>query len=89
MNESKKSKPLILAMQEAESALVKTVNEIMQDVPCYFVEIIFDKIHRQLKDGASKEVANARTRYAAETEKTAETDEASDESTAGPDDVTD
>lgn len=69
-----KSKPLILAMKDAENELVKTVNELMSknNLPCYFFELIFDKIHRQLKDGAKNELAQAERSYL----KTEKTDEA-------------
>ena len=73
-----KSKPLILAMQDAEKKLVNCVNEVIQvdKVPCYFLEIILDKIHQQVKAGAGKELANASAQYAnekpVETEKPAE-----------------
>lgn len=59
-----KSKPLILAMQEAEQSLVTTVNGILASgVPCYFLELIIDKIHHQVKDGAKQELAQASAQF--------------------------
>ena len=58
-------KPLIVAMEEAEQALVSTVNGILNaGVPCYFLELIVDKIHRQIKDGADRELLQSRRQYA-------------------------
>lgn len=62
MDNSKKTKPLILAIDEAEKLLVNTVNKLLIDegIPCYYLEFIVDKIHRQLKTGATAELNNAR-----------------------------
>lgn len=55
-----KSKPLILAMQEVEQTLVTTINGILASgVPCYFLELVLDKLHHQIKDGAQQELAQA------------------------------
>lgn len=61
-------KPLMLAMRDAESKLVKTVNEVLHEdnIPCYFLEMLLDKIHRQIKDGAGKELAQANAQYLSE-----------------------
>ena len=68
MAKDTKSKPLILAMQDAEKKLVKCVNEVLQvdKVPCYFLEIIMGKIHQQVKSGAERELTIASEQYAAE-----------------------
>lgn len=64
-----KTKPMILAMQEAEQALVGTVNGILKSgVPCYFLELIVDKIHRQIKDGARQELAHAAAQFTSESQ---------------------
>lgn len=65
MNETV-SKPLIVAMNEAEAALFKSVNEIMRanGIPCYLFEMIFDKVHRQIKDGAEQELNHSIAQYA-------------------------
>ena len=68
MTPNEKSKPLMLAMRDAEARLVKCVNEVIQEekIPSYFLEIIIDKIHHQVKDGASKELAQVSAQFAAE-----------------------
>lgn len=62
------TKPLMLAMQDAESKIAKCINEVIagEKIPCYFLEIILDKIHRQIKDGAGKELAKVSAQYASE-----------------------
>lgn len=62
MDEKTKSKPLILAMDEAEKELINTVNRLMNEnnLPCYLFEVIVDKIHRQLKEGAQGELLRAK-----------------------------
>ena len=58
--------PLVLAMDEAENKLVKTVNEIITDysLPAYLLETLIDKIHRQIKDAAKSELVNAKKEVA-------------------------
>lgn len=59
-----KQKNLILAVNEAEQALVKTVNGILASgVPCFFLEMIIDKIHGQIKDGAKQEISVEREKF--------------------------
>lgn len=55
-------KPFILEMSEAENELVAVINDINRrhNLPCYFMELIVDKIHNQLKAGAINEIARAR-----------------------------
>ncbi len=63
--------PLVIAMNNAETALTNTVNELLSILPCYLLEPLLDKIHRQVKDGAKKELVTAKNEYArkcAETE---------------------
>lgn len=63
-------KPLIIAMEEAEQTLVSTVNAVLKSgVPCYFLERIFDKIHRQITDGAKQELAQTSRQYAQDIER--------------------
>lgn len=66
-NEQEIKKPLALELEEAEKETVAAVNSIMlkHNLPCYFYEIIFDKIHRQLKDGARGEIDTAAMEYKA------------------------
>ena len=56
-----KSKPLVIAMREAENALVACTNEIIRTsgLPCSIIEMIFDKVHGQLKDGVTVEFETA------------------------------
>lgn len=65
-------RPLILNINDAESDLVKAVNDIIRryNLPCYFMELILDKIHNQIKEGAKLELGRA-----AELEKKAKADE--------------
>ena len=55
-------KPLIIALLEAEQALAGAVNTVIQEqqLPCYLIEPIIDKIHRQLLDGKAAELAAAK-----------------------------
>lgn len=55
-------KPLILRMDEAEQELVDAVNAIMQkhSLPCFLVEPMVDKIHRQVISGKAAELAGAK-----------------------------
>lgn len=57
-------KELVIALADAEQAAVSAVNAIMQEngLPCYLIEPIIDKIHRQLIDGKNKEIAEAKER---------------------------
>lgn len=76
METKETQKPLILRMEEAEKETVAAVNNIMSkcDLPCYFYELVFDKIHRQLKDGAKGELDSAERQYRAEVEARAKAD---------------
>ncbi len=67
-NTEKPTKPLALAMEEAEKETIAAVNSIMAkyDLPCYFYEIIFDKVHRKLKDGSEGELHSVSAQYEAE-----------------------
>lgn len=57
--------PLIIAMEETEDKLVRTVNDLLTtyDLPCYLLEGIVDKIHRRLKDEAKKELIAVKNEY--------------------------
>ena len=70
------NKPMIIAMEEAEPILVNAVNQILESgVSPYFAEMVFEKVHKQLRDLANSEMQNARTQYAfalQEAEKSAE-----------------
>lgn len=76
MEKSNVQKPMIIAMEEAEPILVNAVNQILESgVSPYFAEMVFEKVHKQLRDLANSEMQNARTQYAftlQEAEKSAE-----------------
>lgn len=55
-------KNLVIRMAEAEADTVAALNTIMQKhgLPCYLYELIVDKLHRQLIDGKTAELAQAK-----------------------------
>jgi hypothetical protein len=55
-------KPLIIALAEAEKEVTEAVNLAMQKngIPCYLMESIVYKIHRQLEDGKAAELKAAK-----------------------------
>lgn len=77
------NKPMIIALEEAEPILISAVNQILESgVSPYFAEMVFEKVHKQLRDLANSEMQNARTQYALalqEAEKSAESSEKSAE----------
>lgn len=64
-------KPFILEMAEAENELVAVVNDIIRrhNIPCYYMELLVDKIHNQLKSGAKDEIARAKETFILESKK--------------------
>lgn len=58
-------KPLILALDEAEKETFVAINGIMRkhNLSCAFFEPIVAKVHRQLEDGKSTEIENAKRVY--------------------------
>ena len=63
-------KELVIRMAEAEQDLVSAVNGIManHNLPCFLFEPILDKIHRQLIDGKTAELEQAKARSGAKEE---------------------
>lgn len=57
-----------LALDNAEKQLVAAVNAIIKEynLPCYLLEPIFDKVHRVIRDGKERELADARQKEATE-----------------------
>ena len=55
-------KELVIRMAEAEEELVAAMNSIMQahSLPCFLLEPVVDKLHRQLIDGKKSELEMAR-----------------------------
>lgn len=70
------TKELVIVLDEAEKEMTETVNGIMQKcgLPCFLLEPIVDKIHRQLIDGKANELKAAQDRLAAQ-EDTSESNE--------------
>lgn len=60
----KNPRDLILRMNEAEQELVDAVNAVIQrhSLPCFLVEPMVDKIHRQLITGKTEELEEAKLR---------------------------
>ena len=54
-------KELVMSLTEAEQEMFSAVNAIMQKngLPCYLMEYVVDRIHRQLIDGKKDELAAA------------------------------
>lgn len=57
-----KSKNLALVLDEAEGEVTAALSAIMQKhgLPCYLMEPIIDKLHRQINDGKAAEIAAAK-----------------------------
>ena len=55
-------KALVIALAEAEQEAAEAIQSIMNKhgLPCYLMENIVYKIHRQLTDGKASELAAAR-----------------------------
>ena len=55
-------KALVIVLAEAEQEMTEAVNTIMQKhgLPCYLMEPIAYKIHRQLCDNKADELENAK-----------------------------
>ena len=60
----KSDRELVLAMAEAERQLAAAVTGIMQEhgLPCFLMECVMDKVHRQLIDGKASELEAAKAR---------------------------
>ena len=62
------NKELIIVLADAEMETVNAVNAIMErnGLPCYLMEPIIERIHRQLLDGKAKELAEAKSKITQE-----------------------
>lgn len=60
----KNDRELVIAMEEAEKHLTKTVAGIMQEhgLPCFLMECVVDKLHHRLIEGKASELEAARAR---------------------------
>ena len=75
------TKPTIIAIREAENKLVACANEIIKTsgLPCSVIELIFDRVHHQIKDGVNLEIESAKRAMAeAENENTQQEPESSE-----------
>lgn len=58
------NKPIILAMEEAESIMTSAVNQILASgVTPYFAEIVVEKVHSELRNLAKNEIQQAKINY--------------------------
>lgn len=65
MEKSQVQKPMIIAIEEAEPILVNAVNQILQSgVSPYFANIIFEKVHAQVRNLAQNEMEQTQMQYA-------------------------
>lgn len=58
-----KRKNLALVLDEAEGEATSALNAIMKKhgLPCYLMEPIIDKLHRQINEGKTAEITAARS----------------------------
>ena len=64
------NKPMILAMEEAESIMTSAVNQILASgVTPYFAEIVVEKVHRELRNLAREETDEVAKNYKLQQEK--------------------
>ena len=65
-------KELIIRISEAEQELITSVNSILQkhQLPFFLFEPIISNVHRQISDGRTAELAEAKARAAAKEEQT-------------------
>lgn len=61
MNENKKTKPLIVELEDAKMAFVQFINNLQQQgLPCYLIEMTLSDVYAQLRNRADAELAAAR-----------------------------
>lgn len=65
-------KELIIRISEAEQEFVTAVNSILQkhQLPFFLFEPIISNVHRQISDGKTAELADAKARAATKEEQT-------------------
>lgn len=61
-------KPLVIRLKEAEQQIINFINSVMreQELPCYLVEPIIEKVYRQTVEAAQNEYENAKINFAKE-----------------------
>lgn len=54
-------KPLVIRIKEAEKALLDSINKVMQEqeLPCYIIEPIIEKLHDKVSRSAQAEYEQA------------------------------
>lgn len=58
------NKPMIIAIEEAEQMLVGAVNNALANgVTPYFLGMVFDKVHGQVKELAQREMKTVRENW--------------------------
>ena len=67
MEERKKERPLVVAIDEAKRELVQAINNIVQTqtVPFSILDMIVSEIGAQIREAAKAELAHAQTQMAA------------------------
>ena len=60
--------PLVIRLKEAEQQIISFINAVMkeQNLPCYLVEPIIEKVYRQTADAARNEYETAKKNFAKE-----------------------
>ena len=66
-------KPLIMDIDEAENKLINSVNAVISEysLPAYILEMIFEKIHHQIRESAKTELVTVKNEYARKCAETA------------------
>lgn len=61
--DNKIQRPLIVEIEESKTELIQCINNIVQEhgLPCYILDMLLSDIVTQIKDGAKRELAMART----------------------------
>lgn len=61
-NNTKTPAPLVIRLRSAEEKIVAAINATAreEELPCYLLEPIISKLHRQISDAAAREYAEAK-----------------------------
>jgi hypothetical protein len=60
MEEKEIGKPLILEIEEAKLEMIQCINNAMNKLPCYIVDMILSNLSSQVKEAAKSELNSAR-----------------------------
>ena len=55
-----KQKPIILEIEEAKLELIQCINNVMNKLPAYIVDLILSDLAAQVKEGAKSEIKAAK-----------------------------